>query len=166
MPRATLAGPTSTPATDRGDTACLPPPSVQRKRKSNGVPKSGDLLAWPLAKLAASRHPGRLLDARPEYRTAFGSMYQGDAARLLGQLPPESVDLAVTSPPYALHFEKEYGNADKDGYVAWFHPFAEEIRRVLKPEGSLVLNIGGSYNAGMCCFPGFFARWFPRKSAT
>jgi site-specific DNA-methyltransferase (cytosine-N4-specific) len=54
----------------------------------------------------------------------------------------------VTSPPYALHFQKEYGNVDKREYVSWFRPFAEHIHRVLKPEGSFVLNIGGSYKAG------------------
>lgn len=75
-------------------------------------------------------------------------MYQGDAAQMLAQLPTESVQLAVTSPPYALHFKKEYGNADKAAYVEWFRPFGREIARVLKPQGSFVLNIGGSYNPG------------------
>lgn len=94
-------------------------------------------------------HPSQLLAGkRPAYRTTWGATYQGDAVELLGQLPAESVDLVVTSPPYALHFKKEYGNVDKGAYVAWFRPFAEQILRVLKPEGSFVLNIGGSYNAG------------------
>jgi site-specific DNA-methyltransferase (cytosine-N4-specific) len=75
-------------------------------------------------------------------------MYEADAARLLAALPDESLDLVVTSPPYALHFKKEYGNVDKDGYVDWFRPFGREIHRALKPSGSFVLNIGGSYNAG------------------
>jgi DNA modification methylase len=56
--------------------------------------------------------------------------------------------LVITSPPYALHFKKEYGNANKTEYVEWFRPFAQQIYRVLKPSGSFVLNIGGSYNAG------------------
>jgi site-specific DNA-methyltransferase (cytosine-N4-specific) len=75
-------------------------------------------------------------------------MYQGDAEGLLKKLPGGSLDLVVTSPPYALHFKKEYGNADKDDYVNWIRPFAREIHRALKPKGSFVLNIGGSYNAG------------------
>ena len=54
----------------------------------------------------------------------------------------------MTSPPYALHFKKEYGNVDKAKYVEWFLPFAAEIKRILKPDGSFVLNIGGSYNPG------------------
>jgi site-specific DNA-methyltransferase (cytosine-N4-specific) len=47
-----------------------------------------------------------------------------------------------------LHFKKEYGNADKAAYVDWFRPFAQQMWRVLSENGSLVLNIGGSYNAG------------------
>jgi site-specific DNA-methyltransferase (cytosine-N4-specific) len=58
------------------------------------------------------------------------------------------VNLVFTSPPYALHFKKEYGNAHKRDYVRWFLPFAREILRVLKDDGSFVLNIGGSYNEG------------------
>jgi DNA modification methylase len=93
-------------------------------------------------------HPASLLSSRAAYKTAWGAMYEGDAAALLRKLPDEALDLVVTSPPYALHFKKEYGNADKDGYVEWMRPFAREIHRVLKPRGSFVLNIGGSYNAG------------------
>ncbi len=75
-------------------------------------------------------------------------MFEGDARTLLAKLPENSVDLVVTSPPYALHFKKEYGNVEKGAYVDWLRPFGREIYRVLKPEGSFVLNIGGSYNAG------------------
>ncbi len=76
-------------------------------------------------------------------------MFQGDANELLGLLPRESVDLVLTSPPYALHFKKEYGNVDKQDYVEWFRAYARLIHRVLKPSGSFVLNLGGSYNAGV-----------------
>jgi site-specific DNA-methyltransferase (cytosine-N4-specific) len=64
------------------------------------------------------------------------------------RLPGGRVDLVVTSPPYALHFKKEYGNADQREYVNWFLPFAEQIKRVLKPDGSFVLNVGGSWTPG------------------
>lgn len=82
------------------------------------------------------------------FRTRRGAMYTGDARQLLQQLPESSVNLILTSPPYALHFKKEYGNVDKAAYVEWFRPFAAEIHRVLTDDGSFVLNIGGSYNAG------------------
>lgn len=86
--------------------------------------------------------------AAEAYRTSKGAALVGDALDLLRALPDESVNLVVTSPPYALHFKKKYGNASKDEYVEWFLPFAREVRRVLKPDGSFVLNIGGSYNKG------------------
>jgi DNA modification methylase len=93
-------------------------------------------------------HPRSLLTSVPAYATGAGAMFEGDAKGLLAELPASSVNLVITSPPYALHFQKEYGNVDKSRYVRWFRPFAEEIRRVLTPDGSFVLNIGGSYNAG------------------
>jgi DNA modification methylase len=94
------------------------------------------------------RHPAGLIGVKPSYRTPLGAMLQGDAQGLLAKLPTSSVDLLVTSPPYALHFKKEYGNVEKAAYVEWFRPFGREIFRTLKPHGSFVLNIGGSYNAG------------------
>lgn len=87
-------------------------------------------------------------DHVPFYSTERGAMFCGDARHLLAAMPDSSVDLIVTSPPYALHFKKAYGNVDKAAYVEWFLPFATEMFRVLKPTGSFVLNIGGSYNAG------------------
>lgn len=87
-------------------------------------------------------------DFIPCYGTSLGNAYLADSLAVLKALPSESVNVVLTSPPYALHFKKEYGNADKDGYVRWFLPFAAEIFRVLKPDGSFVLNIGGSYNKG------------------
>lgn len=85
---------------------------------------------------------------RPAYRTALGASYAADSLVLLASVPSGTVNLVVTSPPYALEFQKEYGNASKAEYVAWFLPFAREIRRVLTDDGSFVLNIGGSYNRG------------------
>ncbi len=84
----------------------------------------------------------------PYYSTPFGAAYLGDALEVLKALPSDSVNIVITSPPYALHFKKEYGNVDKDNYVQWFLPFAREIHRVLKDDGSFILNIGGSYNKG------------------
>ena len=75
-------------------------------------------------------------------------MFQIDSLQGMASLPEDSVDLVVTSPPYALQFKKEYGNANKEDYVDWFRPFGEQIFRTLKPEGSFVLNIGGSYEKG------------------
>jgi site-specific DNA-methyltransferase (cytosine-N4-specific) len=92
-------------------------------------------------------HPKKLLPRRkPFYQTNLGATYLGDSQELLGKLPDSSVNLVFTSPPYALHFKKEYGNVSKADYVEWFLGFAREIKRVLTDDGSFVLNIAGSYN--------------------
>ncbi len=93
-------------------------------------------------------HPSCLLPATPYFATDYGAAYLGDSLALLQSLPEGSVNLVVTSPPYALHFKKEYGNKDKTEYITWFLSFAREIHRILKDDGSFVLNIGGSYNQG------------------
>jgi len=94
-------------------------------------------------------HP-RILVPRtvPLYSTELGAAYVADSLQLMKEIPDGSIAAVVTSPPYALHFKKEYGNVDKAAYVEWFLPFAQEIKRILKPDGSFILNIGGSYNQG------------------
>ena len=98
---------------------------------------------------AGHEHPSSLVTGlQPFYETEQGAAFLGDAAQVLSGLPDGSVNLIFTSPPYALHFKKEYGNVDKGLYVEWFLRFAREFKRVLTDDGSFVLNIGGSYNAG------------------
>lgn len=98
---------------------------------------------------AAEEHPKGLIErTEPFYETRLGGAYLGDSLGLLKQLPDSSINLVFTSPPYALHFKKEYGNVSKADYVEWFLQFAREIHRVLRDDGSFVLNIGGSYNKG------------------
>jgi DNA modification methylase len=65
----------------------------------------------------------------------------GDCETILPALPAESIDLIFTSPPYADQRSSTYGGIDADQYVAWFLPKADEFLRVLKPNGSFVLNI-------------------------
>lgn len=84
----------------------------------------------------------------PLYATRWGAAHVGDSLDLLPLLPPESIDLIVTSPPFALQRQKEYGNETEDAHVEWLLRFAEPIRRVLKPAGSFVLDLGGAYQSG------------------
>lgn len=82
-------------------------------------------------------------------RTPLGVAYWAESANLMEHLLTEqSVDLIMTSPPFGLVRKKEYGNADASDYVEWFRPFAKQFARVLKPKGSLVIDIGGAWNAG------------------
>lgn len=91
-----------------------------------------------------------LLEPRLFEETKHGKIYHGDSLGLLHKtLEPESVDLVVTSPPFGLVRKKSYGNEDADQYVEWFRPFAKGIHRVLKKQGSLVIDIGGAWKAGI-----------------
>ncbi len=84
----------------------------------------------------------------PTYFTEKGAMYCGDARDLLRSLPADSINLVMTSPPYPLVFKKEYDNVDEDKYVSWLMSFVSEIRRVLRKDGSFVLNLGGVWRKG------------------
>ena len=65
----------------------------------------------------------------------------GDCADVLKTLPNNSIDLIVTSPPYADNRKSTYNGIPIDQYVDWFIPISLELERTLKPDGSLVLNI-------------------------
>jgi len=88
------------------------------------------------------------LGCPPAYCTRWGSAYVGDSLVLMRNLPDESVSLVLTSPPFALRRRKSYGNVDAEQYLDWFMPFANEIRRILRPDGSFVLEMGGAWNRG------------------
>ncbi len=84
----------------------------------------------------------------PYYSTTNGAAVIGDSMLMLKALPSASVDLVLTSPPFALTRKKEYGNEPIERYLEWFTPFCLEIKRVLKPTGSFVLDIGGAWVPG------------------
>src|SRR5437762_2096593 len=80
------------------------------------------------------------------YRTRWGRAYQADALTVLRRLDTESISLVFTSPPFALRRQKAYGNVAANEYVDWFWPFAQEIHRVLRADGSFVFDLGGAWN--------------------
>ena len=82
------------------------------------------------------------------YATALGTQLGGDSRELLSLLPAESIDLIMTSPPFALLRQKTYGNELQADYVAWLSSFGRAAQRVLKPSGSFVLDLGGAYERG------------------
>jgi len=105
-------------------------PVTRGKKRRAGV--GGDKVAETLAKYAA---------AAPRKGPARQVILQGDCLNVLARLPDGCVDLIVTSPPYADRRKSTYGGIHPDTYVDWFMPKALEFKRVLKPEGSFVLNI-------------------------
>jgi len=78
-------------------------------------------------------------------------IYKGNCARLLlneKRFPNKSVDLIVTSPPYADKRKNSYGGVSPKKYVEWFLPISEQLYRVLKSRGSFILNIKEHANNG------------------
>src|SRR5436190_22346009 len=82
------------------------------------------------------------------YRTRLGRAYHADALTVLRRLAPESISLVFTSPPFALRRQKAYGNVAANEYVEWCWPFAQEVHRVLRADGSFVFDLGGAWSAG------------------
>lgn len=99
-----------------------------------------DVVESPPAKLVSG--------VSPFYATPFGAAYLGDSGDLLKRVKSESIQLIFTSPPYALIRKKPYGNVEQEQYVDWFLEFSDELKRILKPDGSLVIDIGGSWISG------------------
>lgn len=69
------------------------------------------------------------------------NIFHGDSAEVLKTLPDNTVDLVVTSPPYADQRKSTYGGVTTDQYVEWFLPISAQLLRVLKPTGTFILNI-------------------------
>ncbi len=90
----------------------------------------------------------KLGNCEMSYSTDRGVQVCGDSREVLSQLPADSVDLIVTSPPFALLREKTYGNESQADYVHWLLGFGSAALRVLKTTGSFVLDLGGAYERG------------------
>ncbi len=84
-----------------------------------------------------------------DFLTSYGKIVHMDSLNYMRErITNDSVDLIFTSPPFGLVRKKDYGNVDADKYVEWFKDFAIEFYRILKPSGSLVIDIGGSWIPG------------------
>jgi site-specific DNA-methyltransferase (cytosine-N4-specific) len=82
------------------------------------------------------------------HSTKLGRVWRGDSLDVMASMKAGSVDLIMTSPPFGLTREKEYGNVREQAYLDWFKPFAKAFHRVLKDSGSLVIDIGGAWKPG------------------
>lgn len=81
----------------------------------------------------------------PYYETELGQAYFSDSLYLAKQLPDNSINLILTSPPFALTSQKEYGNKQEQEYIEWFLGFSEQFKRILTNDGSFVVDLGGAY---------------------
>jgi site-specific DNA-methyltransferase (cytosine-N4-specific) len=91
----------------------------------------------------------QLSRSTPAYTTQNGAAYAGDSRKLLEELDDSSVDLVITSPPFALQRQKAYGNKDQSEYLDWLMDFARLVHAKLKPTGSFVMDVGGAYQKGV-----------------
>ena len=87
------------------------------------------------------------------YRTRLGLSVLGLAEDVFHfpayrQNLEKQVDLIFTSPPFPLNREKRYGNKQGEAYIDWLTNFAPLFRKVLKPKGSIVLELGNSWESG------------------
>ena len=82
------------------------------------------------------------------HKTTLGELVHGDSKEVLRTYDEGCVNLIMTSPPFGLVRKKDYGNVEADEYVSWFKPFAANFHRILKNDGSLVIDIGGAWNKG------------------
>lgn len=86
------------------------------------------------------------------YATELGQAIHGDiievtSSRLLEQYN-EGIDLIFTSPPFPLNRKKAYGNKESEEYLDWLTSIFLELTKFLKPDGSIVVEIGNAWNKG------------------
>ncbi len=86
----------------------------------------------------------------PAYlQTRLGCIYHADSLDVMARHDDASVDLIMTSPPFALTRKKDYGNEQEDDYLDWFTDFAAQFHRILKDDGSFVIDLGGAWKPGL-----------------
>lgn len=132
-----------------------PKPAVALRKtddRGDGGGSPGVAAAKPETSVVEREEPGKEPTLfKPYYSTANGSVYLGDAYDVLQSLIHQGVrvKLLFTSPPFALLRKKAYGNEDQEQYVAWFMRFAPLFKQILEPDGSFVMDIGGSWLPGL-----------------
>ncbi|HEX7137307.1 MAG TPA: site-specific DNA-methyltransferase [Vicinamibacterales bacterium] len=82
--------------------------------------------------------------ARVSLGPATGNFYHGDCLAVFAQLPPDSVDVIITSPPYNLgiQYNRYQDTLSREDYLAWTNTWIAAAARVLHRDGSLFLNVG------------------------
>lgn len=83
------------------------------------------------------------------YTTTRGKYLNGDSLDLLSDSLKEElegkVQLILTSPPFPLNNKKSYGNLKGENYKKWFISLAEIFSPLLKPDGSIIIELGNAW---------------------
>jgi hypothetical protein len=90
--------------------------------------------------------------ARHIYKRKLGTLYAGDSFSALNARPLTNfrgqVQLVFTSPPFPLNRKKKYGNLDGEEYVEWLASYGPLLKNYLKPDGSIVIEVGNGWDSG------------------
>lgn len=88
----------------------------------------------------------------PVYKTSLGKCFNGKSEDVLAALDSKDlhggVDLIFTSPPFPLNKKKKYGNHTGQEYIDWIAGFADRFKAILKPTGSIVMEVGNAWEPG------------------
>lgn len=90
------------------------------------------------------------MEYRTAYTTRYGQAIHGDSLDVLSDMPDNSINLVITSPPFALEGRKKsYGNLEGEEYINWLCEFGTLVYQKLKDDGSFILDLGAAYNKGI-----------------
>jgi DNA modification methylase len=96
--------------------------------------------------------PKKWSGTEPVYRTGKGRLFCGDSSAVLSKkamgIYNKKAQLIFTSPPFPLNTKKRYGNLQGEEYIEWFSDFAPLLKKFLKPDGSIVVEIGNCWERG------------------
>jgi DNA modification methylase len=99
-----------------------------------------------------NRHKQRVHATNPVYKTSFGKCFHGKSETILASLNNKDlrggIDLIFTSPPFPLNKKKKYGNLQGSEYISWLAGFAKVFSQILKPTGSIVMEMGNAWEPG------------------
>lgn len=110
------------------------------KAAATGVRGKPSTVPWPPAS-----------SPRVAFQTSLGAIYQGLAEDVVAselKVYQGKVSLILTSPPFPLNRKKKYGNKVGDDYLDWLALFAPTFRKLIKPRGSVVMEMGNAWEPG------------------
>jgi transcriptional regulator with XRE-family HTH domain len=117
------------------------PTLIELERHAGGRLQTLDRVLAALGIEAFLAPPGDITSCLLHAGNSANTILEGDCLTVLPSLATASIDLIVTSPPFADARKSTYGGVPPEAYVAWFLPISQELYRVLKPSGSFVLNL-------------------------
>src|SRR4030043_1252460 len=105
------------------------------------MPKRPSLVKWLCAIILLKSDRAAIMTIQTCNKLELDTIIRGDCLTVLKSLPDSCIDVIFTSPPYADNRKKTYKGIPTKEYVRWFLPLSSELKRVLKNDGTFVLNI-------------------------